>query len=265
MDQTMAPGTDQSQILGDEAKRLMEFKSQNVRNKDQTSCPQCATLVSIQANKCPQCTSDISQHTQVVREVIQKLAEVTDELGRLHHQETELIQQQAGQMQLSKSLHQSFSETRYLQDMKVVLPFLIGLFAGVFFLKQNSSGLFFLLGSAAGAFAVYFLFNQWGLRKYVSLDLYRAVLFCGIVVILSSAQFDAANFWPQTSVADSGSGSVVVQSQTANIRQEPTTKSGVVTQAHSGEKLKVLGKQDSWYRVETESGSTGWIFANLVK
>ena len=87
----------------------------------------------------------------------------------------------------------------------------------------------------------------------------------GIVVILSSAQFDSANFWPQMSVANGGSGRVVVQSQIANIRQEPSTRSGVVTQAHSGEKLKVLGKQDSWYRVETESGSTGWIFANLVK
>ncbi len=265
MDAEMAQGTEQAQILGDEAKRLMEFKNKNVRNKDQTSCPQCATLVSIQANKCPQCTSDISQHTEVVREVLQKLEQVTEELGRSHRKETELIQQQAGQMPLSKRLHQSFSETRFLQDMKVVLPFLIGLFAAVFFLKQNSSGLVFLLGSAAGAFAVYFLFNKWGLRKYVTLDLYRAVLFCGIVVILSSAQFDSANFWPQMSVADGGSGRVVVQSQTANIRQEPTTKSSVVTKAHSGEKLKVLGKQDSWYRVETKSGSTGWIFANLVK
>lgn len=265
MDAPMTQETDQGQILGAEAKRLMDFKSQNVRNKDQTSCPQCATLVSIQANKCPQCTSDIAQHTQVVREVLQKLEEVTDELGRLHQKETELIQQQAGQMPLSKRLHQSLSETKFLQDMKVVLPFLIGLFAALLFLKQNSSGLVFLLGSAAGAFAVYFLFNKWGLRKYVTLDLYRTVLVCGVVVILSSAQFDSANFWPQMSVAGNGSGSVVVQSQTANIRREPTTQSGVVTKAHSGEKLKVLGKQDSWYKVETESGSTGWVFAKLVK
>ena len=265
MDAAMAQGTDQSQILGAEAKRLMEFKGQHVKHKDRTPCPQCATLVSIQANKCPQCTSDISQHTAVVREALQKLAEVTNELGRLHRQETELIQQQVEQMPLSKRLHQTFGEARFLQDIKVVLPFLIGLFAAVFFLKHNSSGLIFLLGSAAGAFAVYFLFNKWGLRKYVTLDLYRAVLFCGIVVILSSAQFDSTNFWPQMSVADGGRGRVVVQSPVANIRQEPTTKSGVVTRARIGEKLKVLEKQDSWYRVETKSGSKGWIFASLVK
>ncbi len=265
MDAATEQGTDQSEILGAEAKRLLDFKSQNVKNKDQTSCPQCATLVNIRANKCPQCTSDISEHTQVVREVLEKLEQVTDELGRSHRKETELIQQQAGQLPLLQRLHQSFTEARFLQDMKVVLPFLVGLFAAVFFLKQNSSGLVFLLGSAAGAFAVYFLFNKWGLRKYVTLDLYRAVLICGVVLILSSAQFDSANFWPQMSIADSGSGSVVVQSQTANIRREPTTQSGVVTKAHSGEKLKVLGKQDSWYKVETESGSTGWVFAKLVK
>ena len=265
MDAATAQGTDQSQILGAEAKRLMEFKSQHVRNKDHTPCPQCATLVNIQANKCPQCTSEISQHTEVVREVLQKLAEVTDELGRLHRQETELIQQQAEQMPLSKRLHQTFSEARFLQDMKVVLPFLIGLFGVAYFLKHNSSGLVFLLGSAAGAFAVYHLFNKWGLRKYVTLDLYRAVLVFGIVVILSSTQFDSTSFWPQMSIANDGSSRVVVQSPIANIRQEPTTTSGVVTRAHSGEKLKVLEKQDSWYRVQTESGSKGWIFASLVK
>ena len=178
-------------------------------------------------------------------------------------------QQQAGHVPISRRLHQTFTEAKFLQDMKVVLPFLIGLFAGVFFLKQNSSGLVFLLASAGGAFAVYFLFNKWGLRKYVTLDLYRAVLIGGIVVILSGAQFDSTNFWPQMSVVGSGkgsvSGSVVVQSKTANIRQKPSTNSAVVTQAHSGDKLKVLGKQNSWYRVETKSGSTGWIFANLVK
>jgi len=266
MDASMRQESQRPDLLGTEARRLMDFKSQHVKNNNQTPCPQCATLVSIQANKCPQCTSDIADHTQLVREELQRLTEVTEELYELHQKEMELLHQEAGQKPLWQRLKEHFSEPRFLQDMKIVLPFMIGLFAVVIFLKENASDLVFLLGSVIGAFVVYFLFNKWDLRKYVTLDLYRAVLLLGVIIVLSSTPFDSTTFWPETSVLNASKARrVAVQGSTVNIRQAPTTKSNVVTRAHKGDKLKVLEERDSWYQVETESGSTGWVYANLVK
>ena len=85
-----------SHSLDAEAKRLLEFKKQNIKKNDLTPCPQCATLVNINANKCPQCTSDISKHTQTVREQLDRLNQVTAQLHELHKREMEVYQQEAG-------------------------------------------------------------------------------------------------------------------------------------------------------------------------
>ena len=63
-----------SQLMSEEAKRLMDFKREHITNNE-SPCPQCATHVSIQAVKCPHCTSDISRHTKNVRDELNKLKE----------------------------------------------------------------------------------------------------------------------------------------------------------------------------------------------
>jgi hypothetical protein len=254
--------------LGAEAKRLMDFKKQHVRKNHLTPCPQCATPVNIQAVKCPHCTSEISKHTRQVREELRRLKEVTAELYEIHKKEIELLQQEATETPFWERIRSFFSDPRLLQDMKIVLPFLICLFTVVFFLKDKSSGLVFLLGSLGSGFVAYSLFKKWNLSKYVTIDLYRTALVFGLLLILSNTSFDSTGFWPDFSGVggtSSSRGSVVVQSSTANIRQAASADSDVVTMVRSGEKLKVLEKRDSWYRVRTESGQSGWIYAPLVR
>ena len=253
--------------LGAEAKRLMDFKREHVTKNDLTPCPQCATPVNIRAVKCPQCTSDIARHTQNVRDELQKLEKVTAELNEIHLKEMELFQQEAGQTPVWERLRSFFSEPRLLQDMKIVLPILIGLFTVVIFLRENASGLVFLLGSMMSGFAVYSLFKKWQLNKYMTVDLYRTTLIFGLVLVLSGISFDSEKFWPDLSAsAKSGSskGSVVVKRPVANIRQEPTTDSPIITTAHNGEKLKLLERRGAWYRVKTQSGQSGWVYSSLV-
>jgi len=146
--------------------------------------------------------------------------------------------------------------------MKIVLPFLILLFGLILFLKNQASGLVFLGGSLGACFVVYFLFEKWNLKKFVTLDLYRTVLLGGLLVILSSATLDSANFWPEFSLLENEVVRVV--STSANIRETPSTSSGIVTMVHSGERLSVLESQGSWFKVRTEDGEVGWVYSNLV-
>ena len=70
-------------------------------------------------------------------------------------------------------------------------------------------------------------------------------------------------FWPELSFQKDTV--VEVQSSAANIREAATTNSSVISTAQRGEKLKVTDKTGSWYKVETESGTTGWVHVSLVK
>ncbi len=249
-----------SQLMSEEAKRLMEFKRENIINND-TPCPKCATLVSVQAVKCPQCTSDISRHTKKVRDELSKLKEVTEELHELHRQEVELIRQEANEKPIWERIQFFFSNPKFVQDLKIVLPFMIGLFALVFYASGISSGFMFLLTAIGSGFAILFLFKKWGLTKYITLDLYRGLIIGGLFVILSSTTFEASTFWPQMSILTQ---TVEIRSESANIRQSPTTSSDVVTRGARGDKLVVLEKRNPWYRVKTSSGTVGWIHSSLL-
>ena len=245
----------------------MDFKRQNVRKKDLTPCPQCATPVSIQAVKCPQCTSIISKHTHMVQNELQRLEVVTAELNEIHQKEMELIQEGAATTPMWERMRDFFAEPRVLQDMKLVVPFLIGLFTVTIYLREHASGLVFLLGSVFGGFAVYSLFKKWQLSKYMTIDLYRATVLFGLILVVSGISFDSDSFWPDLSasgISKSSKGSAIVQSATANIRQEPSTTAPIVTTVNKGEKLKVVDEKGAWYKVRTMSGSTGWVYSRLV-
>ncbi len=255
-----------SHSLDAEATRLLDFKKQNIKKKDLTPCPQCATLVNINPNRCPQCTSDISEHTKKVREQLDRLTQVTAQLHELHNREIEVSQQEAGSKPFWERVRDLFTEPQFLQDLKIVLPFLIGFFALILFLGGTINGFFFWLISLTGGLAVSYLFKKWHLKKYVTVDLYRTLLVCGLLLILSSSLGSSMTFWPDLSFQkDTKDTTVEVQSSAVNIREAGTTSSSIISNARRGEKLKVIDKSGSWYKVETESGTTGWVHVSLVK
>ena len=252
--------------LDAEAKKLLDFKKQHIKKNDLTPCPQCSTLVNINANKCPQCTSDISEHTQNVREQLDRLTHVTAQLHELHKREIEVYQQEAGSKPFWERVRDFCTEPQLLQDLKIVLPFLIGFFVLVVFLGGRVNGFFFWLISLTGGFVVYYLFKKWNVKKYVTVDLYCTLLVCGLLFVLSSGLGISMNFWPDLSFQkDTKDTTVEVQSSAVNIREAGTTSSSIISTARRGEKLKVIDESGSWYNVETESGTTGWVHASLVK
>ncbi len=247
--------------LKEEASRLMEFKRENVRN-DETPCPQCATPVNIRAAKCPHCTSDISQHTNKVRTELARLKEVTAELDDLHHQELELLKHEAGQKPIWKRIESFLSEPKFVQDLKLVLPFLIGFFGLAIYASTVLSGFLFLLTALAGGFVVLLLFKKWGLKKYVTVDFYRGILIAGLFVLITNTTFNTATFWPTVSVINQ---TVVVNSEKANIRELPDTSSPIVAESSRGNVLVVVERKDSWYKVKTPSGAVGWVHSSLLR
>ncbi len=62
-----------------------------------------------------------------------------------------------------------------------------------------------------------------------------------------------------------GDPTVQVQSSVVNIRASATTSSRVITTVKRGDKLKVTDKTESWYKIKTKAGKTGWVHASLVK
>ena len=169
-------------------------------------------------------------------------------------------QQVAGGSFLS-NFRSMLSDPKLQKDMRFVLPFLLGLFALVFFLKHNTTGFVFIVSTASSACVVYFMFEKLNLSRYVTVDLYRLVLFFGVIVILISSPYGSMGKLMHSPVS---TASVEVQKSTVNIRQEPSTDSGVVTKVSKGDKLKVLDSNGSWYKVETASGEKGWVYSSLV-
>lgn|SRR5574341_93490 len=262
MSPTVTMSEKKSLALDAEAKRLIDFKKQNLKKKDLTPCPQCATLVNINANKCPHCTSDIGSHTKKIREELKKLDELTYQLFELHKREMELYQHEVGSKPFWVRIKDFFNEPQVLQDLKIVLPSLVSFFVLILFLRGKAAGLVFWLVALMGGFLIYFLFKKWNLKKYITVDLYRTVLIFGLVIILVSALGSTTKFWPDISFMKSG---VEVQATAAVVRQAPNTSSDVVTTVYQGEDLKVLGKRGAWYKVRTESGQVGWLHSSVVK
>jgi uncharacterized protein YgiM (DUF1202 family) len=62
-----------------------------------------------------------------------------------------------------------------------------------------------------------------------------------------------------------GDPTVEVKGSAVNIRQAATTNSKILTTAKKGDKLKVTDKTESWYKIKTKAGTTGWVHATLVK
>lgn len=56
-----------------------------------------------------------------------------------------------------------------------------------------------------------------------------------------------------------------ITAEALNIRGGPGTSHGVVTQLKKGEKIKITGKQNGWYRLDLGNGKVGWASGKYIK
>lgn len=246
--------------LDEEAKRLLEFRKNNIKKNNLTPCPQCATWININARKCPQCTSDIAEHTQRVREELKKLELIFSELYEIHKKKMELYHQGSSYKSFWKRVGDFFTDGQLLNDFKIVIPILVGFFVLILFLGSKGYQLAFWPVALGGGAGIFYLFKRWKLKKFVMLDFYRTVLVFGLCLILFSAVFSQINFWPPSSTG----GKMTVSGSVIKLREAPTTNSDMISMLYAGQKLTVLQKRNAWYKVRTEEGKTGWVHSQGV-
>jgi len=229
--------------LESEAERLNKFKRENIKKGDQTPCPACATLISVNANKCRHCSSDISAKNALTREILRKLDEVESELAALSP---------AGPMMAT--VKKLITRPTFGPEIKILLPSLVAYFGLVVALRYLAHPMIFWGTCVAGAVIGFVLFNRFRYAKFVTVESYRSVLVIGLLIVMGSALLPSV---------DAGQ-TVVVQKPVANIRQINTTDSDIMATARQGDKLRVFGEDNGWYNVRTADGKTGWIFGTLV-
>ena len=250
----------QQTLLYSEGQRLLAFRRQHINKQNETSCPECATTVSIQAKKCPHCGSDIAEYTDCAREALEQLNHVTEEIAALHAKELARHAENAQARPLLERLSAFFGDSSVQQDLKVLVPAGLLFFSVVVLLRVTTSGLVFWLVTALGGIVAHVLLHQSQIRHYLTVDLYRIVFFVGLGLVVSSAIFRPLPLWPASLAAI-----VEVKVPAANLRQAASTQSKVVDKLERGERLRVVDRNAGWFEVKTEDGTAGWIYANLVE
>ncbi len=245
---THAPTVDEKASLRagleNEAERLNKFKKDNIKRGDHTPCPACATVIHVNANKCPHCSSDVSAQNALTREILRKLDEVNAELAALSP---------AGPV-LAKI--KAFSTRPTLTpEMKILIPSFVAYFSLLVVLRFMGNPMAFWSVCVAGGVIGYVLLNKFRYAKFVTVESYRWLLVVGLLIVSVSALAPPMN---------AGTHSVVVQKPVANIRQINSTDSPVTATAKEGDRLRVFGEDNGWYNVRTADGKTGWIYGSLV-
>jgi len=250
---------DRQDALRWEAGRLQDFKKDHVKRNNQTPCPACATYVSINANKCPHCSSDIAANNALVRESLRRLEEITAELETMREEHMERFRD-APRPPLSERFRTFLSDPQTREDSKIVVPSLLLIFAGLTVLRlMGYQAIFWAVAIVGGVFA-YTLFSKLGIKRFVTIDLYRSVLVFGLLAVMASAATQPSSWWVGT-----GTNAVQVLGSTINIRAAHTTQSAVLATAHKGDRLKVIERRNQWYNVQTRDGQVGWVHASLVE
>lgn len=244
----------------EELRRLTEFKKNNVK-KDQTPCPACATYVSIKANKCPHCSTDIAANNALVRESLRRLDEINGELDELHDKHIERHKQETAQRPFTERFTGFFADRQFREHMKVLVPAFFLFFVVITALRVMTSGTLFWSVTVASGFIAYTLLSKSKMRRFVTIDLYRATLVVGLLIVMGSAAPQLGTpLWTAPSIP-----TVEVQRPVVNIRAANSTKSDIIATVQQGEKLNVVEQRGDWYKIETSAGQTGWVFASLVK
>ncbi len=245
--------------LQEEANRLLAYKKANIQKQDQTPCPACATLVHINANKCPHCTTDISEHTAYARQALGRLEEINGELDALHAAHMERRAEESGTRPFLDRFKSFFTEPETKEDMKILVPSLFLFFVAVVALRVMGTPLLFWSVSIAGGVIAYSVLNKTRVKRFVTVELYRSLLVVGLLVVMGSA------FTPSLrGLTAGGANTVTVVRPSANIRESNTTDSRIVATANQGDKLNLVEKRGDWYRIKTSDGTRGWIYSSLV-
>ncbi|MEN8256626.1 MAG: SH3 domain-containing protein [Thermodesulfobacteriota bacterium] len=260
-DQGQKEADNQYAALQEEANRLLAYKKANIRKQDKTPCPACATLVHVNANKCPHCTSDISEHTEQARQALSQLQEIDKKLNELHTAHMARRAHESGALSFWASITSFFSEPQMKEDMKILVPSLFLFFVAVITLRVMGTPLLFWLVSIAGGVVAYSVLNRVGVKRFVTVELYRSLLIVGLLVVMGSALAPSL----QGGLTNIGTKTVTVARPTANIRASNSTSSAVVATARQGDKLKIVDKKGAWYRIKTSDGTKGWVYASLVR
>ena len=81
-----------------------------------------------------------------------------------------------------------------------------------------------------------------------------ALLCVGLII------FDASHLALETGKV------AVITGKTVNVRQSPTTKAKVLTQAHNGDRFEIVGSEKKWKNIRSMDGKlTGWIASSLIE
>ena len=252
-------GSSDQSLLYTEAQRLLQFKQQNIQRQSQTPCPECTELVSVDAKRCPHCASDIHVHTGEARSSLEKLHEVMDELAGIHAHVLARHKERLAKTSIGDRLRGLAGDPQLRRDVPVLGPAFAALLVVLVGLRLIAPGLVFWTLACAASVAVYMWLRRSSYRRWMTVDAYGSLLGLAVAVVLASAVFRPMPFWPESLDAI-----VTVQASAANVREEPTTQSDVLTVAESGDRLRVLDHEGSWYQVRTNSGDEGWVYDELV-
>jgi hypothetical protein len=246
--------------LNDEVRRLLDFKKSNMKGRNRTPCPECATPIDINANKCPHCASEIAAHTENVRQHLTEFDEINAELDQFHSRFMEYREEEAAMQPFLERCQRTFSGPQMVAGLKTVLPAFLLFFAFLAALRIIGNGPLFWAGLVGGGVVAFSLLKKSSHRHYVTVELYRGVLIIGLMVMMTGATAIPLSDWSAFST-----DRVEVIRPTANIRESATTDSRIVGTARQGDKLTVVERQGTWYQVKTKDGKTGWVYASLVK
>ena len=242
-----------------EASRLREFKKEKVKKNNQTPCPACATYVHINASKCPHCTSDIAANNALVRESLRRLEEITAQLEAMREQHIERIHG-VPRRPFRERFKGFFSDPQTRAEMKIVAPTLLLFFAAVTAFRILGNQALFWSFSIAGGVITYLAFSKRGIKRLVTIDLYRSVLVFGLLAVMANAVALPAS-WR----SDGNGRSARVLGSTVNIRTSHTTQSAVLATAHHGDRLTIVERRGDWVRIQTKDGQEGWVYASLLE
>jgi len=81
---------------------------------------------------------------------------------------------------------------------------------------------------------------------------------------LRVTDYEKDSGWISKDMTDDTPTVIVVAKSSANMRQEPNTKSAKVADVEPGVVLQLISKKGEWRQVKHSSGTSGWLHDSLV-
>jgi len=249
--------TREGEALEQEARRLLDFKAENVHAGDLTPCPHCGARVPIESVECVQCDKDISDHVKIVKDYMERLDAVSNRLYELNDAQAE----ENGPETPSRwtRVKSSMPTPRMREHLSTVIPAFLLFFSLIVVLRVTSHGALFWAVAIAGGAVGHMMLRKSRIKKRVGVDLYRSILVIGVMLALTTALVQPMPFWPADEVT-----ALTVASEVANLRQAPSTNADIIMKLERGAALTVVSRVGAWYEVTTADDKPGWVYSGLV-